>query len=90
MFKKTENQRSNQPEKLFRAGALSVSVWKREQEKKGEAVRVFYSATASRAYTEDDGATWKYSDSFGRDELPVIADLMRAAFMWIVSQESKQ
>lgn len=85
MAAQKQNQRSNQPEKLFRAGALSVSVWKREHEGKA-----FFSATASRAYTEDDGETWKYSDSFGRDELPVIADLMRAAFMWIVSQESKQ
>jgi hypothetical protein len=71
----------NRPTKQFRCGAVSVSVFKREHN--GE---VFYNATPSRAYTKDDGKTWNYSDSFSRDELPVVAALMNQAFSWVVAQ----
>lgn len=82
-----QNQRSNKPEYVVRAGALSVSIWRREHEGKA-----FYSATASRAYTEDNGESWNYSDSFNRDDLLIVAELMRAAWAWIrrAEQESKQ
>ena len=50
---------------------------------------MFYSATASRAYTKDDGKTFEYSDSFDVDDLPVVTRLMDMAFMWIVNEQSK-
>lgn len=77
-FNKPNQQRSNSPAIVLRSGALSVSIWKREHE--GE---VFYNATPSRAYTQDDGKTWEYSDSFNRDELLIVAELMRSAWQWI-------
>ena len=74
-----DSKPSNGPVKQFRAGALSVAVFKREHEKD-----TFYSATPSRAYTQDDGQTWEYTDSFNRDDLPVVAALLNQAFSWIV------
>lgn len=71
------------PVKQFRCGAVGVSVFKREHN--GD---VFYNATPSRAYTKDDGKTWNYSDSFSRDELPVVAALMNQAFSFIVAQSA--
>ncbi len=73
----------NRPAKQFRCGAVSVSVFKREHN--GE---IFYNATPSRAYTKDDGKTWQYSDSFNRDELPLVASLLNQAFSWIVAQSA--
>ena len=69
------------PAKQFRCGAVSVSIFKREHN--GE---TYYNATPSRAYTKDEGKTWNYSDSFSRDELPVVASLLHQSFSWIVAQ----
>lgn len=75
---------ANQPIKQFKAGALSVSVWKREA-----ADSVFYNATPQRCFTRDDGKTFEYTDSFGRDDLPIVAALLNQAFSFIVAQQSK-
>jgi hypothetical protein len=78
------------PEKQFRAGALSVSVWKRTHNDE-----VFYNATPQRAYldkkdtSESAEGTWKYTDSMGRDDLPIIAALLNTAFSWIVVTQTK-
>lgn len=78
------------PAATFRAGALSVSVWERRHNDE-----VFYNATPQRAYLDekdtsgDSDGTWKYSDSFNRDDLPVIAQLMNAAFFWIINRQRR-
>jgi hypothetical protein len=77
------------PAAQFRAGAISVSVWERRANDKP-----FYTATPQRAYLDEkdtsggpDG-TWKYSDSFGRDDLPVVAALLNRAFEWILAKQA--
>jgi len=81
---------SNKPAKQFRSGALSVGVWARRHNDE-----VFYNATPQRAYldkkdtSDGDDGTWKYTDSFGRDDLPIIAALLTQAFAWIVMMEAK-
>ena len=79
------SEEKNKPVKQYRRGAIGVSIWKREIESP-EGTQVFYSATASRAYTKDDGKTFVYSDSFDTDDLPKVAALLNLAFTWIVSQ----
>ena len=74
----------NKPVKQFRAGAIGVSVFKREHN--GE---FFYNAVPSRAYTRDDGKTFEYSDSFDRNDLPVLAALLNQAFSYIVATTAK-
>lgn len=71
------------PIKSYRRGAIGVSIWKRETIIEGNPT-VFYSATASRAYTKDAGETFEYSDSFDADDLPVVAALLQTAYFWIV------
>ena len=84
------SEEKNKPAKQFRSGALSVSVWARRHNDE-----TFYNATPQRAYLDEkdttDGkdGTWKYSDSYGRTDIPVIASLMSMAFSWIVTQEQK-
>jgi hypothetical protein len=69
----------------FRSGAISVSIW--PQTTKDEK-KVFYTANAQRAYTKDDGATWEHTDSFSRDDLPVVAFLMQQAWSFICRKEA--
>jgi hypothetical protein len=61
-----------------------VSIW-RKQGERGE----FYTANVQRAYTNDDGKSWEYSDSFGRDETLSAAELLRLAWIWIVKAEAQ-
>ena len=75
---------SNPPVKLFRFGAVAVSVWKKTHEGK-----TYYSATASRAFTRDDGDNWEYSTQYDASDLPIVARLLDMAFAWIVTQGGK-
>lgn len=84
-FNKPNQQRSNSPAIVLRSGALSVSIWKREHEGKA-----FYNVQPSRAYTEDDGQTWQYSDSFGRDDALILAELLHLAWQWIRRAEMEE
>lgn len=77
-------QTKEKPVKQLRAGALSVAVWRR----RGNDGTVFFSATPSRCY-KDNQENWCYTDSFNRDDLPVVSCLMQQAFSWIVAQETK-
>jgi hypothetical protein len=78
------------PVKQFRSGALSVGVWARQHNDE-----TFYNATPQRAYLDKkdtsggDEGTWKYTDSFSRDDLPIVAALLNQAFSFIVAQEQK-
>jgi hypothetical protein len=78
---KNNDKEKNEPVKQFRAGSLGCSIWETQHEDK-----TYYSATVSRAFTRDDGKTWEYSTTFGRDELPAVARLLDMAFAWIITQ----
>lgn len=79
---------TKKPVKMYRRGAIAVSIWRKEVNT-ADGEKVFYAATPSRAYTDDDGKTFKYSDSFDCDDLPVAAALLNLAFAWIVTQQTK-
>lgn len=76
--------KNNVPVHRLRSGALSVSVWE-QKGTKGQ----FYTVNAQRAYTQDDGKTWEHTDSFSRDDLPVIGSLLLQAHAWIVRKEGQ-
>ena len=67
---------SNLPVKTFRLGRTKAAVWENEGEQK------FYSVTFARTYVDDDN---KYhdTDSFGRDDLPLVAKLADQAHTFI-------
>ena len=74
------SEQKQKPAANFKAGALSVSVWKRMHNDE-----VFYNVTPQRAYLDKkdqsggpDG-TWKYSDSYNRDDLPIIVGCQHRA-----------
>jgi hypothetical protein len=80
--KETPAQKEKPVHKL-RAGALDVAVWRREGQN-----GPFYSVTTSRSYRQ--GEEWKQADSYGADDLLHLAELLRQAWAWIISQPKRE
>lgn len=68
----------NRPAHEIRIGAVKAVIWANQTES-----GVFYNVNLSRLYK--DGDDWKTSDSFRRDDLPLVAKLADKAFDWILN-----
>jgi hypothetical protein len=66
----------NKPVHDVRLGAIKAAIWANSTPK-----GIRHSVTLTRLYK--DGENWKYSDSFGRDDLPLIEKVADEAFRWI-------
>jgi hypothetical protein len=66
----------NLPVKTFRLGRVKAAVWENEGEQK------FYNVTFVRTYV-DDNNKYHDTDSFGRDDLPLVAKLADQAHTFI-------
>jgi len=66
-----------------RLGAVKAAIWKNDTEK-----GVRYNTTFSRLYR--DGEDWKTTDSFGRDDLLVLAKVSDQAHSWIHEQSREE
>jgi hypothetical protein len=62
-----------------RLGAIKAAVWKNDTDS-----GVRYNVTLTRLYK--DGDQWKSTDSFGRDDLLVLAKVADQAHTWIWAQ----
>jgi hypothetical protein len=71
-----------QPIKTLRAGRIQVAIWENHSDK-----GPYYNVTISRSYKEGD--SWKSSDSFGRDDLLVLAQLLGSAYTFILQKQSE-
>ena len=58
------------PEKKFKCGPISASIWANTKTVEGEAVKL-YSVTVNKAYKE--GEDWKHTNSFNIEDLPKVA-----------------
>jgi hypothetical protein len=67
---------TNPPVKTFRLGRIKAAVWENEGEQK------FYSVTFARTYM-DEASKYRDTDSFGRDDLPLVAKLADQAHTFI-------
>ena len=67
---------ANKPVEELRLGTIKAAIWQNES-KNGTR----YSARITRLYKDED--EWKTSDSFGRDELPLVAKVADLAHTWI-------
>jgi hypothetical protein len=67
----------NKPVHEVRLGRIKAAIW--ENETKEGAIR--HNVTLQRIYR--DGDQWKSSDSFGRDDLPLVAKVVDQAHTWI-------
>ena len=65
------------PVKTFRLGRIKAAVWEKETDQKK-----FYNVTFARTYV-DDAKNYHDTDSFGRDDLPLVAKLADQAHTFI-------
>ena len=80
----SEDVPKQRPAHTIRYGRLKVSIWKQESDK-----GPWYNAVPSRTY-RDQGGNWQSSDSYGRDELLLLAKLANDANTWIWRQLAKE
>ncbi len=67
---------NNKPVHEVRLGRVKAAVWENST---SNGVR--HNVTVQRIYR--DGEQWKTSDSFGRDDLPLVAKVVDQAHSWI-------
>ncbi|MDA7980454.1 MAG: hypothetical protein MPJ50_16975 [Pirellulales bacterium] len=67
---------AKKPVHELRLGRITCAIWKNETEKGSH-----FNVTFRRLYRLED--QWKSTDSFGRDDLPLIAKLADQAHSWI-------
>lgn len=77
---------TNRPEKTFRLGLISASVFANVRESNGEQrERTIRSVQLQRRFRDDAG--WKSSTSFDLSSLPVAIEALRLALAYLVEQE---
>ena len=70
----------NKPEKKFRCGPITATIWADTKTVNGEMVK-FYSIKIDKAYKQDDG--WKHTTSFSAEDLPKVALVASEAYKYI-------
>lgn len=66
----------------IRFGAVKAAIWENSHENVTR-----YNVTVSRIYR--DGKEWKSSDSFGRDDLPLLWKVADQAHDWIFARQQE-
>jgi hypothetical protein len=64
-----------------RLGRIKAVIWANQTES-----GVRHNVTLKRIFKRDTNAQWETSDSFGRDDLPVVMEVTRQAWLWIYDQ----
>jgi hypothetical protein len=77
--RKEDRMNKNRPVYEVRLGAIKASVWENTYEKTTR-----HNVTFCRVYK--DGEQWKTTDSFGRDDLLMLAKVADRAHTWICDQ----
>jgi hypothetical protein len=73
----------DKPVHEIRLGAIRAAIWKNDTETGAR-----YNTTVSRLYR--DGEEWKSAESFGRDDLLVLAKVVDHAHSWICEQQVQE
>ena len=83
----TQENTGNQPEKKFRAGAISATVWlnQGQNKKTGEAVS-YRTISLQRGY-KDKNDQWQNTNSFRVNDLPRAAVVLKQAYEFLVTAQ---
>ena len=73
---------SNQPEKKFRAGAVSATIWKNQGEKGS-----YNTISLERGYKDKEGK-WQKANSLRLNDLPRAAVVLEEAYKYLVMRSS--
>lgn len=80
------NGAGNMPEKRFRAGAISATVWLNNGQAKDGKLAQFRTISIERAYKDKSGE-WKYTNSFRVGDLPKASLVLDEAFKHLVLKQ---
>ena len=75
----------DKPAHEVRIGAVKAAIWRNDT---SNGVR--YNTTFSRLYKDKDDDQWKSTDSFGRDDLLVLAKVADVTHTWIFQQTQEK
>jgi hypothetical protein len=76
----------NQPEKVFRIGNVSASIFARKIQKEGQPDRLVRSVNLQKRYLDNNET--KFSSSFGLSELPQAMEAMRLSLAYVAAAEA--
>ena len=79
-------RQGNLPEKQFRAGAISATVWLNKAQKTTGEEAEYRTIALERAYTDKEGK-WQSTNSFRVNDLPKAALVMQRAYEFLVLGE---
>ncbi|MBI2565309.1 hypothetical protein HYV79_05000 [Candidatus Woesearchaeota archaeon] len=78
------NLEEKKPEKKYRTGAISATIWKNQQLKDGKAFS-FHSISIERSFKNKEGE-WQSTNSFKATDLPKVALLVDEAYKYVLLQ----
>lgn len=76
----------NLPEKKFRSGPISVTIWKNRKKIGDDKVSYFYTITLERSYKKDN--EWKSTNIYRTNDIPKVIVLLNKAYEYLVVQKS--
>lgn len=79
-----QDEAKTQPVATFRHRTISASVFENKSQKGG----AYHSVSVQKRFKPDEG-DWRTTNSFQRDELPVLQELVRQAYAFILEEENK-
>ncbi len=80
-------ENTNQPEKKFRAGAISATIWKNTAKgKNGEPVE-FRTISLQRAYKDKDDK-WQHTNSMRLNDLPRATMVLNKAYEYLLLKDN--
>jgi len=75
------------PEKQFRAGAISATIWQNEGQKKDGGIASFNTISFERGYKDKTG-TWKSTSSLRTSDIPRALVVLNKAYEYLVMRPS--
>jgi hypothetical protein len=84
--KVSEGSQGNAPEKKFRAGAVSATIWKNKAENKEGSEVEYKTISIERNYTDKEG-NWQSTNSFRINDLPKAKVVLEKAYEYLVLKE---
>ena len=87
-MEKTNSTQKTQPEKKFRAGAISATIWQNNIEKDGK-LASFNSVSLERVYKDKEG-NWQTTCNFRANDLPKLALVAQKAYEYVIFKASTE
>lgn len=81
------NENKNQPEKKFRAGAVSATVWLNQAQTKEGNLTAYRTISIERAY-KDKKDHWQNTNSMRVNDLPRAALVLTKAYEYLTMKEN--